>query len=87
MSCCAPSLDVSIVICTCARPAQLERLLTSIQRQQTSLAYEIIVVDNKPEGDAIAGLKARFENVRWAVEHKEGLSSRATPVFAWPQHP
>jgi len=74
MSCCAPSLDVSIVICTCARPAQLERLLKSIQRQQTSLAYEIIVVDNRPEGDAIAGLKGRFENVRWAVEHKEGLS-------------
>jgi glycosyltransferase involved in cell wall biosynthesis len=74
MSCCAPAPDVSIVICTCARPAQLERLLKSIQRQEATLAYEIIVVDNKPEQDAIAGLKLRFENVRWAIEQKLGLS-------------
>ena len=52
--------------------------LQSIQRQEATLAYEIIVVDNKPEQDAIAGLKLRFENVR---SKPKPIQGGKLPVF------
>lgn len=48
-----PTVEVSVVICTRDRPAQLQRLLESLRNQETTHAHEILVVNNSP--DPIAG--------------------------------
>ncbi|MBZ5602619.1 MAG: glycosyltransferase [Acidobacteriia bacterium] len=64
----------SIVICTCNRAEALDRLLASILRQQSGLAFEIIVVDNHPASGSTAELKTKFPQVRWIEEPRSGVS-------------
>ncbi|MFO1059744.1 MAG: glycosyltransferase [Dongiaceae bacterium] len=45
-------IDISIVICTFHRPAQLRRAIVTCLAQQTHRSFEIVVVDNSLEGDA-----------------------------------
>jgi glycosyltransferase involved in cell wall biosynthesis len=70
--CGMPAPDISIVVCTCGRPAQLERLLESISRQRTALLYELIVVNNLPESEIRLG--AKFDGVPRIDEPRRGLS-------------
>jgi glycosyltransferase involved in cell wall biosynthesis len=63
------ALDISLVICTFDRLAHLSRLLSMLLRQQTSLRFEIIVVDNHPP----AAAAARQEGIKWIEEPRTGL--------------
>jgi glycosyltransferase involved in cell wall biosynthesis len=66
--------EVSIVICTRDRPDRLKRLLDSIRQQQTTLIFEVIVVDNHPASLALEPLKGGLDWVHWTVEPRAGLS-------------
>ena len=66
------TVDASVVVCTCGRPAALERLLNSIARQNTSLRYEVIVVNNLPGTEL--PIKTTFGQARWIDEWRRGLS-------------
>lgn len=66
--------QATIVICTYARPEPLAHLLLSIARQETTISYELIVVDNDPASGSLDGLKATFEHVTWIQESRQGLS-------------
>lgn len=64
---------VSVVICTRDRPQQLARCLRSLQ-SLTTVAHEIIVIDNAPSSDATQQLMADFPEVRYCREPRPGLS-------------
>jgi glycosyltransferase involved in cell wall biosynthesis len=66
--------EVTIVVCTGDRPGPLKRLLTSIEKQATSLSFEIIVVDNRPAAGATLPLWGLFDNVTWLEEPRQGIS-------------
>jgi succinoglycan biosynthesis protein ExoM len=54
------SLDVSICVATCRRPEGLARLLDSLLRlENPGMRWEVVVVDNDPEGSA-APVLARY---------------------------
>jgi O-antigen biosynthesis protein len=65
---------VSIVIPTCNRPDDLRNCLASLRAVRTSLPIEVIVVDNRPGGDATPAVVRDFPDVRLIQEHRPGLS-------------
>jgi O-antigen biosynthesis protein len=65
---------VSIVIPTCNRPDDLRNCLASLRAVRTSLPIEVIVVDNRPGGDATPAVVRDFPDVRLIPEHRPGLS-------------
>jgi GT2 family glycosyltransferase len=74
--------DVSLVICTRDRPAELERCLAALRRL-TTRAREIVVVDNAPRSDATRRLVSAMPGVRYVAEPRPGLSiARNTGVRA-----
>ena len=64
---------ISVVICTRDRPQELERCLRSLAAQ-TEPAEELIVVDNKPEGDPAAAAAAQRHGARLVPEPRSGVS-------------
>ncbi len=70
----APS--ASVIVCTRYRPERLAGCLDALQRQDYP-DYEVIVVDNAPETDAVERLAATRSGrvpVRYVVEPRPGLS-------------
>jgi len=67
------SPDISVVICTRDRPADLTRCLRSLQ-QLNPRPLEILVVDNAPESPATRELVAGAPGVRYVAEPSPGLS-------------
>lgn len=70
---------VTIAICTKDRPAGVERLLTSLQEQESALpigsaGIEIVVVDNAPSDDRMRELASRYSHVRYVREVRPGLN-------------
>jgi hypothetical protein len=70
--------DVSVLIPTFRRPDSLLRAVRSVFAQENVGPFEIVAIDNSPEGSAIATLKqlereapARF---RWAHQPKPGVA-------------
>lgn len=73
--------DVSIVVCTCGRPAQLARLLESLGRQETTLVQELILVNNLPGSDVPEATPS--VRMRRMDEPRRGLSfARNTGIRA-----
>ena len=66
------SLSCSVVICTRDRPHVLARALQALE-QQTIRDFEILVVDNAPNGHPATEVTARY-GVRRVVEPVPGLS-------------
>jgi glycosyltransferase involved in cell wall biosynthesis len=66
---------ISVVICTCNRPRRLQACLQHLQRQHYP-AFEVIVVDNCPQTDAVREHLAalRDPRYRYIVEPRAGLS-------------
>jgi O-antigen biosynthesis protein len=79
----------SVIICTRDRAERLESCLAAVLRQDYP-DFEVIVVDNVPVSDAVAGLVARRNAagtggvpLRRIVEHRPGLSwARNTGLHA-----
>ena len=75
-------MNVAVCICTCERPAGIDRLLTALERiELPSLQtgkLEIIVVDNRPDGRARAICSAHEARLGVALhfceEHQRGIS-------------
>lgn len=65
--------DLSVVVCTRARPQALAACLASLALQD-SPPREILVVDNAPEDPATREVVERFAGVRWVPEPRPGLS-------------
>jgi glycosyltransferase involved in cell wall biosynthesis len=69
--------DVSVVIPTHNRSAQLRRTLASVLSQQTHRRYEVIVVDNNSTDDTKAEVErviAGGAPVHYLIERKQGVS-------------
>src|SRR5262245_51583254 len=69
-----PSVDVSVVLATCGRPASLARTLESLRELRTpGLTYEALVADNAgtPETEAVVARAARLP-IRLLVEPARG---------------
>jgi GT2 family glycosyltransferase len=66
--------DVSIVVPSCDREADLRRCLASLARQRTRHALEIIVVDNRPRAGTARRVALEFTGVRVLDEARPGLS-------------
>jgi O-antigen biosynthesis protein len=68
---------LSIVIATCANPELVVNCVEAI-RPNVDGAFEIIVVENRPEGSAVArALEERFhgdDRILYVEEHRPGLS-------------
>ena len=70
---------ISVCVCTYQRPHLLSLLLNSLARQSFHGLFEIIVVDNDPNGsasDVIDRTKQQHPafSIRYAVEPKKGIS-------------
>lgn len=68
------NISASIVIATFDRPHDLHRCLTSLSRQQTSRAVEIVVVDNNPDSGLTWPVVSNFPTARYLRERRQGLS-------------
>jgi GT2 family glycosyltransferase len=69
-----PTYSVSIVIPTCNRPDDLRRCLSSLRSQRAYGRVEIVVVDNRPGGEATRSVAGEFPEVRLIEERRPGLS-------------
>src|SRR5262249_16177821 len=69
-----PDAAVSVVVATRDRPADLERLLDSLARQNTARDVEIIVVDNNPSSGLTPPVVTGRANVKVVPEARAGLS-------------
>ena len=71
-------MEISVVICTLDRADLVRAAVTSLARQTTPPAsFELIVVDNSPDGStvaALADLASTVENLRLVHEPTTGLS-------------
>jgi O-antigen biosynthesis protein len=67
-------VEISVVVATYDRPEALARCLRSLVTQQTTRAFEIIVVDNHPQSRVTSTLIDQFPSVRWLEEVTQGLS-------------
>jgi O-antigen biosynthesis protein len=67
-------VDVSIVVPSCNRESDLRRCLTSLTRQRTRHALEIIVVDNRPQAGTARRVALEFNGIRVVDEARPGLS-------------
>ena len=69
---------ISVVVCTYNRADLLQICLDTLVRQDASPgSYEIIVVDNNSTDDTravVESLQARWPNMRYVFEQKQGLS-------------
>jgi succinoglycan biosynthesis protein ExoM len=82
----AAELEVSIVIPTFQRPDDLRNVLRSClaQRADSGQAFEIVVVDNSPDGSAalvVAGLEPGIIPVRYVHEPRPGISRARNAGF------
>lgn len=76
-------VDVTICVPTYGRPAGLARLLAALQQSRLErlpgLRVEILVVDNNPDGSAIAPVEAARRAGGWPIRHiqepKRGVAS------------
>jgi GT2 family glycosyltransferase len=68
------SVPVSVIVPTCGRVDDLRRCLASLVSQETARRVEIIVVDNRPVNESVAGVAAEFPSVRLIEERRPGLS-------------
>lgn len=66
-------VDVSVIICTRNRSADLKKCL-EVLMAQSCLPKEIIVVDNAPSDGATQKVVADFENIIYCKEPRPGLS-------------
>jgi GT2 family glycosyltransferase/SAM-dependent methyltransferase len=66
-------LSVSVIVCTCRRPAELRRCLIALRQLDPSPA-EIIVVDNAPEERCTIDVVKEFDGVIYWPEPAVGLS-------------
>jgi succinoglycan biosynthesis protein ExoM len=82
-------VEVSVCIPTRARPADLERLLTSLTEQCDSPVFEVIVVDNDPAETArpVARRFAACLSPVYAVEAAVGVSSARNRCVALSRAP
>ena len=65
---------VSIVVPTCNRPDDLRRCLASLHALATAVPFEVIVIDNRPGGEATRSAAREFPGVRFIEEARPGLS-------------
>jgi GT2 family glycosyltransferase len=65
--------SVSVIVCTCRRPAQLRRCLTAL-RQLDPSATEIVVLDNAPDEPCAVDVVKEFDGVIYWPEPAPGLS-------------
>lgn len=80
--CQTPTVDeaapnVSVVVCTYARPDLVAEALHSVIRQSCAPAYEVVVVDNDPHRSAehvVERAGQRGQSVRYVAEPAVGLS-------------
>ena len=68
------SADVSVIIATCDRPADLRRCLGSIVSMNSSRRLQIIVVDNRPGRPGIQEVLREFPQVELVEESRPGSS-------------
>jgi GT2 family glycosyltransferase len=73
--------SVTVAVCTCNRPTELERCLQSFRRLRER-PKEILVVDNAPEGNAAGDVLKRFPEVRYIPEPVRGLSTARNTALA-----
>jgi len=66
--------EISILLPTCNRAAQLEACLDALLHQRTTRTFEVIVIDNTPQADSTREPVARFPNVRLIAAPRRGLS-------------
>src|SRR5438128_1394037 len=69
---------VSVVLCTYNRAVRLKAALDALLAQDTSLDYEVIVVDNNSSDDTASMVREvvgrRDDCVRYVFEGRQGLS-------------
>lgn len=65
--------QVTVAVCTRDRPHDLKLCLDAIQ-QLDYPNLDLLVIDNAPTDRATAELVGQYENVRYVVEHRPGLS-------------
>jgi hypothetical protein len=80
-------VETSIIIPTYNRPDYLNRAIASCTAQQVETSFEIIVVDNNPEGSARAQVEAIAQEssvpIRYVHEKRPGIShARNTGIAA-----
>jgi GT2 family glycosyltransferase len=82
--------EISVLVCTRNRSRALVRCLDAISRQQTSFAFETVVVDNGSTDDSRSRIEEairRDPRIRYVAEPEPGLSrarNRAVAVAAAP---
>jgi len=76
-------VDVTVVICTHERPADLQRALASLADQSDS-GFRTLVVDNAPQGPATAQVveASNLANCEYLVESHKGLSRARNTALA-----
>jgi len=77
---------VSVIIPTFRRPESFLRAARSVAGQHGDVAFEIVAVDNSPEGSAISAFR-QFEQetsvtFRWAHEPKPGVAQARNAALA-----
>lgn len=64
----------SVVLATCDRPVQLRRALNSLAKVRQRTAFELVVVDNRPDAPGTAEVVRAFPDVVYVPEARRGLS-------------
>ncbi|MEK7950061.1 glycosyltransferase [Luteolibacter soli] len=67
-------IGVSLVICTCDRPDDLRRCLTSLKTLETKRRVQVIVVDNRPGRPGTREVLRDFPDVELVEESRPGSS-------------
>ena len=67
-------VGVSVVICTCNRPDDLRRCLTSLGTLETKRRVQVIVVDNRPGRSGTREVLRDFPDVELVEESRPGSS-------------
>lgn len=71
--------EVSLIICTRNRSGKLQRCLDSIEKIQSTLSFELVVIDNNSTDDTFAVISNHAQNskipMRWARETQKGTGA------------
>lgn len=70
-------MDISVVMATYNRCASLDPALQALLKQQTSLKYEVIVVDNNSDDDTAAKIQAyaaQDTRIKYVFEPRQGVA-------------